>query len=779
MSEELKKKRKRIHLSCLKCARAKRKCCKKLPCDNCRVRNLVCEYEDGANPQVVQFSRSRLPETPAILTENISESRESAPFAHPSSNVPLQSVSSQSRPPVSATGSTEGHPHQDKHRQSISSTNSQLFTQPVVYSKDSIDESPSTNSHNYPSTGSVTSEGYPTPVNPIPKASSTNLYVNEIDGQKARETGMVRDDQCGPPNFVLRQGLGYQRMESRYYGPSSGPSLLFFHTPYMLPYQRRERFPKETIPGFEEILEAYKQKLHWNVACFDWTDLLKWLDSDNILVTNKVIYLVLALGSLVSNRMEDAAEFEARSRIDSDVSCTRFSSPCNTELLLLLLRSFYYDLKGQQEVVWLLLNQGIARAVSMGYHRDWVREEQIMKGARLPEHRVRRARVWNTFLEFQYKYSLMLGRPYSVPPRMADSPRIVVATGQFSVEKSFRDFLNLLAPLYREFVDELLMPESGEKNYTNLLQLDQKISAWWFEVIKCYGDRLNEPLYSDSMLEALPINEDQSLEDRIVRGQFWSLAVYRLFLRSRMHREILQSPDPQKSAYSTEQFYQANKSFTIMVKKLLDMRISHGLTDLTGFAIDNLLYYTMRSYVCNDREKYPFRSYATETAERLEDILRKVASLGSSMSSIAQNSLDAAAALKNGRNISVIHPLVAVQETPEQDANSTDTDEYSNSTSSVSTTSTRDTSHRGSSVSVGSSNIRGPSTQPDANHTQIMGQSVNDMVNNQTNLLDTSGNYSGAPNGGVMYSASFDLGDWTGILADKTNSRQTDDFLLY
>lgn len=771
MSDDLKKKRKRIHLSCLKCARAKRKCCKKLPCDNCRVRNLVCEYEEGANPQVVQLSRGRVPETPAIISDNISDSRDTSSFAHPSSTVPLPGVSNQVRSSVSSVVSAEGY--SDKHRPSIVSANSQLFTQPVVYSKESIDESPSANSHNYPSVGSAGSEGHPTPVNPILKASSSNLYCNDVDRQKVRETGMVRDDQCGPPNFVLRQGLGYQRMESRYYGPSSGPSLLFFHTPYMLPYQRRERFPKETIPGFEEILEAYKQKLHWNVACFDWVDLLKWLESDNILATNKVIYLVLALGSLVSNRMEDAAEFEVRSKVDSDTNCTRYTAPCNTELLLLLLRAFYYDLKGQQEVVWLILSQGIARAVSMGYHRDWVREEQIMKGARLPEHRVRRARVWNTFLEFQYKYSLMLGRPYSVPPRMADSPRIVVAAGQFSVEKSFRDFLNLLAPLYREFVDELLMPESGEKNYTNLLQLDQKISAWWFEVIKCYGEKLNEPLYSDSMLETLPINEDESLEDRIIRGQFWSLAVYRLFLRSRMHREILLSPDPQKSAYSTEQFYQANKSFTIMVKKLLDMRISHGLTDLTGFAIDNLLYYTMRSYVCNDREKYPFRSYATETAERLEDILRKVASLGSSMSSIAQNSLDAAAALKNGRSISVIHPLVAVQETPEQDTTGTDTDDLSNTTSSASSTSARDMSSQSSFHNVGTGGVGGQSARADVNHSRIIGQSVNDVVNGQESLLDSS------TNGGVMYSASFDLGDWTGILADKTHSRQSDDFLLY
>jgi hypothetical protein len=130
-------------------------------------------------------------------------------------------------------------------------------------------------------------------------------------------------------------------------------------------------------------------------------------------------------------------------------------------------------------------------------------------------------------------------------------------------------------------IDELF---KKEPSYDNLMHLDQRVSQWMFEnaselhEVSKGGKRVANGLVSDAVLDV----------------QRLLLSIYRLFIRSRLHRAFLTSENMLRRAYCTEQFCRANQEFFELGDRLLATRNMLAFHDLTSVLVDNALFYGIK-----------------------------------------------------------------------------------------------------------------------------------------------------------------------------------------
>ncbi|ANB11591.1 Asg1p [Sugiyamaella lignohabitans] len=411
-----------------------------------------------------------------------------------------------------------------------------------------------------------------------PNANATAASIANKHGISTHGSmlGSSSSDIHGKIDFVLRLGESNQRTVSRYYGPSSGPSLLLCRGPYSFMDGDLSYFPVDSIPDMELILQAYYDRLHWYIGCFEWQELRNSLKTENVSCINSAIYMVLSLGCSLLCRDEEARRYEEMSfNLSSDVLAGNRLEYSDGLLVLHLLRVHACDIGGKFEEAWAKLGMAITVAIGMGYHRKWpfpLRGEPIdTKKQRM------RSRTWYSLLLTERKLALLLGRPYTIRPEFYDCD-LPDNNHEFNYETSFRDALNKMVPLYTTLIDEV---HKSEPSNAKLTELDQQVSEWTFS----QGCELS---YSFNIEEY-----DSPFKNVIIMQRLYILVI-KNFFRSRMHRLFLSSENRTHRMYSTEQYFLSNFEFCTHVTELMKYERSFGLTELVTFLVDNALFYSIK-----------------------------------------------------------------------------------------------------------------------------------------------------------------------------------------
>ncbi|KAK9474972.1 uncharacterized protein V1510DRAFT_405936 [Dipodascopsis tothii] len=639
--EGQKKRRNRRHLSCLPCARSKRKCSKDTPCLNCVLQKIECVYKhkDGSLQPMPQpdlpSKRSRQSRTSPTRSSSEDEIDEYSLVAgraaqevtdRPSTTeqYPFSSSSAYAaaaNPVMGLSGSGQlpyvQHAKMSYPRQSSYADGSSV-SQSFVTTGNSYSISPSP--YSIPVIPPVPALSYGPSPNSTPSNVGSCSTVDSTDSHDVADSATSVESSAGDltgkaskteeADYVLKVAYGNQSVMSRYYGPSSGPSLLLWDRKQKCSVLRDEvktYFPADVIIDLESILVVYYENLHWLISCFDWDDLKGWLKSENSPQCNAVIYMVLALGSYMMNNTAQADAFAESSRTAYDSDNNTYS---NFSILLHLLRLYYLAFKGDLEKLWVQLSVAIQIATAMGYHRNWPVDSEKLDEKCLREYiksRRQQSRIWYSLLEIERKTALFLGRPYLIRQELYDVTPTV--SKEYNYETSFRDAVNLLVPIYTALLDEMLTQRVP--SHKRLMVLDSRLSEWFFTLPEVFA----VPPQPGEL-------ESNSFSERLQARQKIYLLIYKDFLRSRIHRLFLLSPNSLERAVAYDNFFTANKEFSKWSLELINTQWSLGLHDLIGFALDNALFYaskmTADCYFCR-------QACAAETFVAMKSILKAFA----------------------------------------------------------------------------------------------------------------------------------------------------------
>lgn len=400
-----------------------------------------------------------------------------------------------------------------------------------------------------------------------------------------------------PADYIIRTESSYQRKKMTYYGPSSGPSLLLWNSQVPATGEFKSRFPIEAILDLDNLLETYYKNLHWVISLFDWAEFKSWLQTENISDINATIYMVLALACVVLGRDGDAAAFNKSSSMicPDDVFNGGYSE---ARLVLQLFRVYYLEMMGKCEQSWIRLGILINSATAMGYHRQRQKSDR-QSDEEYKNESGKRSRIWYSIIVAERKCALFLGRPYSVKGDFYDIKHPVL--DEYNFETSFRDNLNRAAPFYSSIIDETL---SAEPNFDRLMKVDQQLSAWLYP---CWTS-------SYSSVKTKDINSVMVTQD-------YYRKCYQSFLRSKIFRCFLESPDIVKRSYAIEQFFAVNKAFCEAAIELRNQQWTVGLHDLVGFAVDNALFYCLK---VNGSEYFRMKSCAIATLRMFKTVLQSI-----------------------------------------------------------------------------------------------------------------------------------------------------------
>lgn len=406
-----------------------------------------------------------------------------------------------------------------------------------------------------------------------------------------------------PTDFVIQSETSYQRKKIRYYGPSSGPSLLLWHLQVPATQEFRSPFPVEAILDLDKLLQCYYESLHWVISLFEWRELKEWLRTDNIADINATIYMVLALACVVLGRDGDAAAFYNSSNMacPDDVFHCGYSE---ARLVLQLLRVYYLEMMGKSEQLWVRLGILINSATAMGYHRQMPQCNQQTLEEYIIETK-KRSRLWYSIIVAERKCALFLGRPYSVRTDFYDVEFSKIE--EYNYETSFRDNINRMAPFYTAIIDETLSPDP---DFDKLVKIDQQLSGWLFD---------SAP--TGCPQSAADVDGGQGFETKMMATQEYYRMCYQYFLRSRIYRIFLEHPDIAKRSFAFEQFFNANKVFCTVVMELRNRQWTVGLHDLVGFTVDNALFYSTKVYGIPMRK---YKQCALETLDMFKVLLKSV-----------------------------------------------------------------------------------------------------------------------------------------------------------
>lgn len=437
-------------------------------------------------------------------------------------------------------------------------------------------------------------------------------------------------------DFVIRMGQSHQRTFARYYGPTSGPSLLLSHTLYKVEETDAEPFPRDSISNLDSLLQCYYDNMHWVISCIEWSDITSWLESSNVPEINALLYTVLALSAAAQGYV-DQSELLLKYSTDlvPDVTYSPSTSRSHWSLVLRLLRIYLSDMRGQREEMWQQLGLAISTATSMGYHRNWSFPCADGRAAQ-----AQRSRLWYSLLALECKLSLALGRPYMVRSEAYDCE--MPESAPYSYETSFRDAINSTVPLYRTLLDELF---SRSPSFERLMDLDMRVSHWMMEIthelhpvnlslkrmqifngsLFTYSDMpstgrdgsigsSNSSSSSTSGIDSAPntaptsasgastpvstakpnSNNPPGVPEDVLDSQRLFINVNRVFLRSRIHRAFLESENPVQRAYCAEQYCISSREFFPAADMLFDMPTTMVLQDAVAFTVDNALFYGIK-----------------------------------------------------------------------------------------------------------------------------------------------------------------------------------------